>query len=198
LAVSNAEDLERFRELTDEQLLRLAAELDPAALEVLYERHHVLAFSFAVRIVGSQDAAQAIVQDAFLHLWRNAGRYDPTRGPVRTWLMSMVHQRGIDSVRRLSTHERTQADAASPATSPSEIGPARPPADAREAQAIRAAVQALPEDERRIIELAYFGGWTQNEIADMLKLPLDTVKSSARDGLLKLRDALLSQLEAPP
>ncbi len=110
--VSDAEDLERFRRLGDEELIRLAAELDPGAFEVLYERHHVLAFSFAVRIVGSRDRAQEVVQEAFLNLWRDAGRYDPRRGVVRTWLMTMVHNRGIDAVRRLSTRERVQAAAA--------------------------------------------------------------------------------------
>jgi RNA polymerase sigma-70 factor (ECF subfamily) len=196
--VNNAADLERFRQLADEQLIRFDAELKPAALEVLYERHQVLAFSLAVRIVGSPDRAQAIVQDAFLNLWRDAGRYDPTRGSVRTWLMSMVHQRGIDSVRTLSTRERMQAAAASRARPSTEIDLSSGQADIRETQAIQTAVRTLSEDERLIIELAYFDGWTQGEIADMLKLSLDTVKSRARDGLLKLRDALLSQLEAPP
>lgn len=196
--MSDAEDLERFRRLDDEQLIRLDAELDPGALEVLYERYHVLAFSLAVRIVGSRDRAQDVVQQAFLTLWHDAGRYDPTRGPVRTWLMSNVHARGLDTVRRLSIRERIQADAAARAIAPTERDVASVRADARQAPAVRAALQTLPEDERRIIELAYYGGWTQGEIAEMLKLPLDTVITSARLGLLRLRETLLSELEAPP
>jgi len=196
--VSDAGGLERFRRLGDEELIRLAAELDAGAFEVLYERHHVLAFSFAARIVGSRDRAQDVVQEAFLNLWREAGRYDPKRGLVRSWLMTMVHNRGIDSVRRLSTRERVQAEAEIlPRPTSSDVTSAQ--AYARdETQTIRGALQELPEDQRRVIELAFYGGWTQGEIAEMLKLPLGTVKSRARLGLLKLRDALVSQLQAPP
>jgi len=197
--VSAAGRLERFRRLGDEELIRLAAELDAGAFEVLYERHHVLAFSFAARIVGSRDRAQDVVQEAFMNLWRDAGRYDPRRGLVRSWLMTMVHSRGIDSVRRLSTRERLQAEAEIllPRPAPSDVTSAQ--AYTRdETQTIRGAVQGLPEDQRRVIELAFYGGWTQGEIAEMLKLPLGTVKSRARLGLLKLRDALVSELQAPP
>ncbi|HEY5427964.1 MAG TPA: sigma-70 family RNA polymerase sigma factor [Solirubrobacteraceae bacterium] len=196
--MSDAEDLERFRRLDDEQLIRLDAELDPRALEVLYERHHVVAFSLAGRIVGSRDQAQDVVHEAFLTLWHDAGRYDPTRGPVRTWLMSIVHDRGLDTLRRLSIRERLHPDAAVRAIAPTESDLTSATPDARETPAMRAALQALPEQERRIIELAYYDGWTQSEIADMLKLPLDTIRRSARAGLLRLRETLLSQLEAPP
>jgi len=197
--VSEAGGLERFRRLGDEELIRLAAGLDAGAFEVLYERHHALAFSLAARIVGSRDRAQDVVQEAFLNLWREAGRYDPRRGRVRNWLMTMVHNRGIDSLRRLSTRERVQAQAEIllPRSAPSDVTSAQ--AHARdETQTIRGALQGLPEDQRRVIELAFYGGWTQGEIAEMLKLPLGTVKSRARLGLLKLRDALVSQLQAPP
>ncbi len=191
--------LERFRRLGDEELIRLAAGLDAGAFEVLYERHHVLAFSFAARIVGSRDRAQDVVQEAFLNLWREAGRYDPRRGLVRRWLMTMVHNQGIASLRRLSTAERVQAEAEIllPRPAPSDVTSTQ--AYARdETQTIRGALQGLPEDQRRVIELAFYGGRTQEEIAEMLKLPLGTIKSCARLGLLKLRDALGSELQAPP
>lgn len=195
--MSDAGGLERFRRLGDEELIRRAAELDADAFEVLYERHHVLAFSFAARIVGSRDQAQEVAQEAFLDLWREAGRYDPRRGLVRTWLMSMVHHRGIDLVRRRSSRERLQAEAALlPQPAASDVTSAQAYAH-DEAQAVRVALQGLPEDQRRVIELAFYGGWTQSQIAEMLKLPLGTVKSRARLGLLKLRDALLS-LQTPP
>lgn len=190
---------ERLCRLGDEELIRLTAKLDTGAFEVLYERHHVSAFSLAIRIVASPDRAQDVTQEAFANLWRDAGRYDPRRGLVRTWLMTMVHNLGIDAVRRLSSHERVQADAAillpqrAARTVPKEQSDA-----GDEARSIRDALQGLPEDQRQIIELAYYGGRTQGEIAEMLKLPLATVKSRARLGLLKLRDALLSQLHAPP
>lgn len=196
--MSDAGGLERFRRLGDEELVRRAAELDAGAFEVLYERHHVLAFSFAARIVGSRDQAQEVVQEAFLDLWREAGRYDRRRGLVRTWLMSMVHHRGIDLVRRRSSRERLEAEAAILLPRPAVSDVTSAQAYARdETKAIRAALTGLPEDQRRVIELAFYGGWTQSQIAEMLKLPLGTVKSRARVGLLKLRDALLS-LQAPP
>lgn len=190
---------ERLCRLGDEELIRLTAKLDTGAFEVLYERHHVSAFSLAIRIVASPDRAQDVTQEAFANLWRDAGRYDPRRGLVRTWLMTMVHNLGIDAVRQLSSHERVQADAAillpqrAARTAPKEQSDARD-----EARSISDALLGLPEDQRQIIELAYYGGRTQGEIAEMLKLPLATVKSRARLGLLNLRDALLSQLHAPP
>lgn len=152
--------------MNDAQLMRLAAGLDPSALEVLYERHHLLAFSLAAQIVGSRDRAQQVVQKAFLNLWREAGRYDPARGLVRTWLMSMVHDRGIDAVRRLPVDKRMQTDATARATPPCQTDPARGQVSPQDdAQTIRVALQALPESGRPIIELAYFaaGRWTKSQ-----------------------------------
>jgi len=197
--VSDPVGPERLCRLGDEELIRLTAKLDTGAFEVLYERHHVSAFSLAVRIVASPDRAQDVTQEAFANLWRDAGRYDPRRGLVRTWLMTMVHNLGIDAVRRLSSRERVQADAAILLPQPAAGTAPKEQSDARdEAQSMRDALQGLAEDQRQIIELAYYGGRTQGEIAEMLKLPLGTVKSRARLGLLTLRDALLSQLHAPP
>jgi len=189
---------ERFRRLGDEELIRLAAELDAEAFEALYERHHVLVFSLAVRIVTSSDRAQDITHEAFTKLWREAGQYDPERGLVRTWLMTMVRNLAIDAVRQRSGHERDQADAATLLSQPAGRGVTSEQAYARgDAQSIRDALEGLAEEQRQIIELAYYGGRTQSEIAEMLELPLATVKSQARLGLLKLRDALLSQPHAP-
>jgi len=156
--------LESFRRLADEELIRRAAELDAEAFAVLYERHHVLAFSFAARIVGSRDRAQDVVQEAFLNLWREAGRYDPRRGLVRSWLMTMVHHRGIDAVRRLSSRQRIQAEATilQARTDVSDVTSAQAHAHP-EARAIRAALHGLPEEQRQVIELAFYAGWTQGE-----------------------------------
>lgn len=184
----------RYRRLDDEELIVLTAEFDVGAFEELYERHHVLAFSLAARIVGSRDRAQDVVQEAFLNMWRVARRFDPTRGLVRTWLMSMVHHRGVDLIRQLSSRERVQAAASVLVFRPEASDVTSVQALARdEARTVRSALQELPEDQRRIIELAYYGGWTQREIAEMLEVPLGTVKSRARLGLLKLRDALCSE-----
>ncbi|MDQ6803670.1 MAG: sigma-70 family RNA polymerase sigma factor [Actinomycetota bacterium] len=191
--MSDSGGLGRFRGLGDEELIRLAGELDPGAFEVLYERHHVLAFSFAVRIVGSRDQAQSVVEVAFLDLWRDARRYDSTRGSVRSWLMGMVRDRAIDAIREVSARQRVQAEEAPRLGRPAPIDEA----SADPAPAIRAALEKLPSDQRRIIELAFYGGWTESEIAEQLGQPLGTVKSGAHLGLLTLRDALLSELEAP-
>ena len=189
---------ERFRRLGDEELIRLAAELDTGAFEVLYERHHVSAFSLALRIVTSSDRAQDITHEAFTKLWRDAGQYDPERGLIRTWLMTMVHNLGIDAVRQLSCHERNQADAASlPPTRALSLGASDQACARDDAQSVRDALEGLAEDQRQIIELAYYAGRTQSEIAEILELPLATVKSQARLGLLKLRGALLSQPHTP-
>lgn len=195
--VNGAEDLDRVRPLGDEELIGLAAQLDPAAFEVLYQRHHVPAFSLAARIVGSAEQAQDVVREAFLILWRDAGRYDPMRGTVRRWLMIMVHDRSIEAVRRLSRRDRLPPGPARPLPQPaaSELSER---AALAQTPAIRDALQALPEDQLRIVELAFYEGWTQGEIAEMLELPLSTVKSRARLGLLKLREAMLRQLQAPP
>ncbi|MDQ6777113.1 MAG: sigma-70 family RNA polymerase sigma factor [Actinomycetota bacterium] len=176
----------------------MADERDPGAFEVLYERHHVVAFSFAARIVGSSDQAQGVVEAAFLDVWRDAGRYDSTRGSVRSWLMGMVRDRAIDAIRELSARQPLQAEEAGPADRPGGNEEASADACSRgAAPALRAALEKLPADQRRIIELAFYGGWTESEIAEMLGQPLGTVKSGARLGLLTLRDALLSELEAP-
>ncbi len=197
--VSDPVGPERFRRLGDEELIRLAAELDAEAFEELYERYHESVFSLAVRIVTSSDRAQDITHKAFLNLWRDAGQYDPERGLVRTWLMTMVHNLGIDAVRQRSGHERDQADAAILRSQPAGRGVTSEQTYARgHAQSIRDALEGLAEDQRQIIELAYFGGRTQSEIAEMLELPLAKVKSQARLGLIKLRDALRNQHHAPP
>ncbi len=190
---------EGLRRLPDEGLVRLAAEIDPAAFEVLYERHHVLAFSLAYRIAGSRERAEEIVQDAFLSVWRGAGTFDPARGSVRTWLMATVRHRGIDAVRRLSSRERVQAEAVAltPRAAASDLAIAE--ADARDqGHVIRAALQSLPSEQRKVIELAFYGGWTQREIAERLDVPLGTVKGRARLGLLKLHAALSGEVQTPP
>lgn len=195
--MSGTADLGRFRGLGDEELIRLAGDLDPGAFEVLYERHHLLAFSFAARIVGSRDQAQAVVEAAFLNLWRDAGRHDPSRGPVRSWLMGMVRDRAIDAIREVSARRRVQAQEAARMGRPVVSEEASADAcSADAAPAIRAALEKLPDDQRRIIELAFYGGWRESEIAEMLGQPLGTVKTGARLGLLTLRDTLLSELEA--
>lgn len=177
--------------LGDEELMRLVAGGDARAFEIVYERHATSAFSLAYRICGVRAAAEEVAQEAFLAVWRSGARYDPRRGSVRSWLLGVVHHRAIDSVRRATIRDRllskTEVDTeGAEAPERTELEVAR----REEAQAMRQLVEALPDAQRRVIELAYFGGFTQEQIARLLELPLGTVKGRMRLGLEKLRASL--------
>jgi RNA polymerase sigma factor (sigma-70 family) len=186
----------------DPVLLDRIAAGDLRALEVLYERYGKMAYSLALRITTETSAAEDVVQDAFLGAWRNAALYVAGRGSVKTWLLSIVHHRAIDAVRRRRpTSELPDRDDAPP------IGGTVPDvwpqvAANLDRSAVQAALGALPEVQRTAIELAYFGGLTQTEIATRTGAPLGTVKSRMRLGLLALRRTLTceidAELEAPP
>ncbi len=187
------EDLAR---LADEELMVLVKRADPAAFAVVYERHSTAAFSLAYRMVGKRSAAEDVVQEAFLALWRGSGRYDVTRGSVRTWVLGIVHHRAIDALRRSVVHDRRRASDEG-LEERFETGERTDVEVARrdEAQTVRTALRELPTDQARVIELAYFGGFTHTEIAEMLGQPLGTVKGRMRLGLAKLRDGLEHALE---
>ncbi len=180
-----------LRELADEDLMARVRDGDARAFEVLFDRHGGPAFSLAFRMCGSRARAEDIVQEAFLSLWRAGGRYDPSRGSVRSWVLSTVHNRAIDSFRRQS---------ARPAGSFEESGAAERLAAAEltdaeverrgEAEELRRALENLPDEQRRVIELSFFGGFTHQQIAAMLELPEGTVKGRMRLGLAKLRVTL--------
>jgi RNA polymerase sigma-70 factor (ECF subfamily) len=184
-----AQDLHR---LADEDLMPLVDRRDPAAFEIVYDRHGGAAFSLAYRIVGDRAKAEDITQEAFLSLWRSRARYDRARGSVRTWLLGIVRNRAIDLLRR----ELLQ---------PPPL-PLEPPSDAaadetgvealrREAaREVRGALSVLPADQVRVIELAYFGGLTHSEIAAMLNMPLGTVKGRMRLGMEKIRAQLAEEV----
>lgn len=187
-----------LRRLGDEELMQLIAGGDPRAFEVVYERHCTAAFSLAYRICGAHAAAEEVAQDVFLTIWRSGGRYDRTRGSVRTWLLGVVHNRAIDTLRRTAVHERRRTSderAAETMEAPerTDVEAAR----REEARSVRVLVDALPDDQRRVIELAYFGGFTHEQIASMLGAPLGTVKGRMRLALEKLR-ASIGPTEAMP
>ncbi len=168
--------------------MQLIAGGDAQAFEVVYERHATAAFSLAYRICGVQAAAEEIAQEAFLAIWRSGSRYDRTRGSVRTWLLGVVHNRAIDSLRRTTSHERRQSadeHAAERLEAPerTDVEVAR----REEARSVRALLDELPQEQRRVIDLAYFGGFTHEQIAQMLELPLGTVKGRMRLALEKMR-----------
>ncbi len=177
--------------LTDEELVRGVARIEPAPFEVLYERHGAAAFGLARRMLGSQGLAEDAVQEGYISLWRGAARYDPARGSVRAWLLGMVRNRSIDMLRRLGVDERRRIAMAGfedriAAGEEAETDLIR----REEATRVRSALTTLSPDQRRVLELAYYGGWTQTEIAEHFNMPLGTVKGRARLGLAKLRSAL--------
>jgi RNA polymerase sigma-70 factor, ECF subfamily len=177
--------------LADEDLMAKVSAGDAQAFEIIFDRHGDVAFSLAYRMCGRRGMAEDIVQESFLSLWRSGARYDRSRGSVRSWVLGVVHNRAIDLFRRDSV--RTSKDVADddaverlPAPSSTEREAARHDA----ATQVRVALSDLPDDQRRVIELAYFGGFSHSQIADMLSLPAGTVKGRMRLGLTKLRVSL--------
>ncbi len=169
----------------------LVHEGDARAFEVVFDRHVDAAFSLAYRMCGRRSIAEDIVQEAFLSLWRSGARYDRARGSVRSWILGVVRNRTIDWFRRDSVRTRRDVPADEAvgrlAADDDVAAEAQRRADARQ---LRQALGELPPDQRRVIELAYFGGFTHSQIADMLELPPGTVKGRMRLGLTKLRLAL--------
>ncbi len=164
---------------------------DPRAFEAIYERHSGAAFSLAYRMVGRGNVAEDVVQEAFLSIWRSGARYERARGSVRTWVLGIVHHRAIDQLRRSSVHSKRRASDEG-IEERLESGERTDVEVARrdEAQAIRSAMETLPPEQSHVIELAYFGGFTHTQIADMLAMPVGTVKGRMRLGLEKMRHAL--------
>jgi RNA polymerase sigma-70 factor, ECF subfamily len=180
--------------LADEDLMPLVERGEAAAFEVVYQRHARPAFALAYRICGTRAAAEDATQEAFLSIWRGGGRYQRERGSVRTWVLGIVHHRAIDVVRRHAVHDRRRAGDDSLAErletpQRTDVEAARNE-DRRE---VRSALDALPAEQQRVINLAYFGGFTHAEIAEMLELPVGTVKGRMRLGLEKLRDKLAAR-----
>jgi RNA polymerase sigma-70 factor (ECF subfamily) len=174
----------------DRAALERIARDELGALDDLYERYKTMAYSIAYRITNDATLAEDVVQEAFLGVWRNAARYVEGRGSVKTWLLSIVHHRAIDAVRRRrATVELPERDDAPPP-------PLRLPdvwaevSSNLDADEVRAALAALTDVQREAIELAYFGGLTQVEIAQRTGTPLGTVKSRMRLGLLAMRKVL--------
>jgi len=181
-----------IRDLADEEVMQLVQNGDPRAFELLYDRHGGASFSLAYRMVGKQAAAEDVVQEAFLSIWRSRLRYDKTRGSVRTWVLGIVHNRAVDGLRRSTVHDRGRetldvVEERHEARERTDVEVAR----REEARSVRGALNTLPDEQRQTIELAYFGGYTQNEIATLLEEPLGTVKGRMRLGLEKMRRKLV-------
>ena len=180
-------------DVADRAVLARVADGELDALQDLYDRYRTMAYSIALRITADAALAEDVVQDAFLGAWRNAARYIEGRGSVKTWLLSIVHHRAVDAVRRRRpTTELPDAEMPPPATLtlPDIWGEVAGNLDRAE---IASALATLSDVQREAIELAYFGGLTQVEIADRTGAPLGTVKSRIRLGLLAMRAALVGE-----
>ena len=180
-----------IQRLADEDVMTLLADGNPDAFEVVYDRHGTAAFSLAYRIAGDRAVAEDITQDAFMSIWRSRLRFDPDRGSARTWVLGIVHNRAIDALRRNAGHQTHRASA--DGIEERLEAPERTDAEVvrrDEAVEVRAAIQELPGDQQQVVDLAYFGGFTHSQIADMLDTPVGTVKGRMRLGLEKLRRAL--------
>ena len=181
----------------DRAVLERVASGQLDALEELYDRYRTMAYSIALRITADASTAEDVVQDAFLGAWRNAGRYVEGRGSVKTWLLSIVHHRAVDALRRRRpTTGLPDAESVPPAalTLP-DVWPEV--AAGLDRAAVRSALLVLSDVQREALELAYFGGLTQQEIAVRTDAPLGTVKSRMRLGLLTMRRALVAEVPLP-
>jgi RNA polymerase sigma factor (sigma-70 family) len=177
-----------FAHLSDEAIVALLARSDEQALAELYDRFGRVAYGLALRILRDQSLAEDAVQEAFLTAWRTADRFMPERAKASTWLLTLVHRRAVDLVRR---EERRRAE-------PIEV--AGEQADERaideavwlryERERVQEALRRLPDQQREALELAYYGGFTQSELAERLGQPVGTIKSRMFGGLARLRDLL--------
>ncbi len=180
-----------IRDLADEEVMQLVQEGKPRAFELLYDRHGGAAFSLAYRMVGNRVTAEDITQEAFLSIWRSRLRYDQARGSVRTWVLGIVHNRAVDALRRNVVHDRRREtmegiEERHEAKERTDVEVAR----REEARSIRTALDTLPDEQRKTIELAYFGGFSHSQIAELLNEPIGTVKGRMRLGLDKMRRQL--------
>jgi RNA polymerase sigma-70 factor, ECF subfamily len=177
--------------LTDTELAEQLAAGNTHALEQLFDRYGGLSYSVALRLLGDPAKAEDVVQDVFLRLWNEAGQFDTARGSLRTWVLTSIRNRSIDYLRGRGAHERREREIPEHVES---VGGGSDPwqevAQALEQETVRRALQALPPEQRQAIELAYFGGYTQREIAEMIRVPLSTVKGRMRLGLEKLHSYL--------
>ncbi len=174
--------------LADEELISLVENEDPQAFAVLYDRHSRVAFSLAYRLMGERQAAEDLVQEVFLRVWRSTGSYRAERGSARTWILSIVHHRGVDLLRSNASRRRTQDKVESSAETVQQSEAFSEAWRNSQRDQVLKALNTLPPEQLKILELAYFSGYTHVEISELLGLPLGTVKGRMRLGLKKIKD----------
>jgi RNA polymerase sigma-70 factor (ECF subfamily) len=180
----------RVSERSDEELLEAIAAGEDAALGALYDRFGRVAYGVALRVLRDQALAEDAVQEAFLAVWRSAQSYRRERAKPATWVLTLVHRRAVDLVRR---EDRRRAAPLEEAPEP-DTSSVPEEADLRDRRsAVQAALRQLPADQRQALELAYYGGYTQSELAERLGVPLGTIKSRMFAGLTRLRELVPEQ-----
>jgi RNA polymerase sigma-70 factor (ECF subfamily) len=177
-----------FAHLSDEAVVALVARSDQEALAELYDRFGRVAYGLALRVLRDEKLAEDAVQEGFLTAWRNADRFMPERAKASTWLLTLVHRRSVDLVRR---EDRRRAEPLSETVEPTPSESAEDDAWLRfERERVQAALRKLPDQQREALELAYYGGFSQSELAERLGQPVGTIKSRMFTGLARLRELL--------
>jgi len=177
----------------DEQIIRRVVAGDQLALAELYDRWSKQAFSLARRVCADEGLAEDVVQEVFIAFWREPGRFDPSRGAFSSWLLTLVHHKAVDAVRRESAIRRRTVPAAEDGddwSAPPGPGADQAALGAVVAGQVRDALGRLPDEQREALALAYYGGYTQREVATLTGVPLGTVKSRMFTGVQRLRSAL--------
>lgn len=177
----------------DERLLARIARGDDDAFAMLYDRFSTAVYSLALRMLGDRPAAEETTQEVFLGIWRGAGEFDPLRGSARSWLLAQAHHKSVDALRRSRLRVTDPLPETMPVASDLEGAALR----GIEGGQVRQALANLSFEQRESIVLAYYGGYTQQEISGRLRVPLGTVKTRIRDGMQRLR-ALLASGESEP
>jgi RNA polymerase sigma factor (sigma-70 family) len=180
----------RHAHLSDEALVALVARGDEDALAELYDRVGRIAYGLALRILRDERHAEDAVQEAFLQVWRSAATFRPERAKASTWVLTLVHRRAVDLVRR---EERRQADPISDDAAAAVATDEQTDEAAWlrfERERVQSALRTLPDLQREALELAYYGGFSQSELAERLRVPLGTIKSRMFAGLARLRELL--------
>ena len=180
----------------DQHLMRSFAARDPSAADALYGRFAGRIYGLGLVMLGNDAAAQDLVQDTFVKLWRSAARYDRSRGKLETWVLLMARSLAIDAIRRRVLEARTLEHTDRPAVADQDPGPDDRAATLDLTDRARRAMSSLPPEQRAALELAYLGGKTSAEISDLEGIPVGTAKTRIRAALLRLREMLASDIES--
>ncbi len=187
-----------YADLPDEELMARLSYRDMRAFEALYDRYETLVYSTALRVTADTHLAEDVAQETFLRLWRSPDLYIPERGRFGTWLLSAARNRAIDHVRSRGRRQKRETRVEAPQKEPAASETADPALAAQLSdvrRTVMAALRTLPAEQRQAIELAYYKGHTQQEIAGLLNQPLGTIKTRIRLGMQKLRKALATEVK---